>query len=173
MATNAVTRERSSRFITDLYDEQVHTFLVQYPIPLVIGLGLAGVAVFMISGFLGYRDHYEPAITQILFVKPWPLYLWFCALIVTLQVSILRHPTLRRQLTQTLAVTMFSIIFVAVFDIFQDVILDALQRFLSYILNTRILLENFGKSPWTYTIINFGIIGIYWLDTIRRWVRSA
>src|SRR5262249_15373352 len=173
MATNAVTQERPSRFITDLYDEKVHTFLVQYPIPLVIGLGLSGVAAFMITGFLGYQDHFEPDVTQFLFVKPWPLYLWFCALIVTLQVSILRHPRLRRQLTQTLSVTMFSIAFVAIFDLFGPEILEALQNFLRYLSNTRVVLDTFGKSAWTYSIINFGIIGIYWVDTIRRWARSA
>src|SRR5262249_27014805 len=135
--------------------------------------GLSGVAAFMITGFLGYQDHLEPDITHFFFVKPWPLYLWFCALIMTLQVSILRHPKLRRQLTQTLSVTMFSIVFVAVFDIFNREILTGFQNLPSQILNTRILLEDFGKSPWPYTIINFGIIGVYWLDTIRRWVRSA
>ncbi len=166
-------RVRAPHAYTDLYDEQRHAFRVQYPIPLVVALGLTGIAAFMITGFLGYKDPIESDITKALFGKPWPLYLWFCALILTLQVSILRHPSLRRQLVRTLSVTMFCIIFVGVFDIYHTEILNALQNFLSYLLNTRVLLQDFGQSPWTYTVINFGILAIYWFDTLRRWVRAS
>jgi hypothetical protein len=166
-------RVRAPHAYTDLYDEQRHAFRVQYPIPLVVALGLTGIAAFMITGFLGYKDPLEPSVTHALFGKPWPLYLWFCALILTLQISILRHPSLRTQLIRTLSVTMFCIIFVGVFDIYRPEILNALQNFLSYLTNTRVLLQDFGQSPWTYTVINFGILAIYWLDTLRRWVRAS
>jgi hypothetical protein len=164
---------RSRHAITDLYDEERRSFLVQYPIPLVVVLALTGVAAFMITGFLGYRDHLEPDITRTIFGKPWPLYLWFCALILTLQASILRHPSLRRQLVQTLSVTLFCIVFVGVVDYYNAEIVDALQRLLSYLTNTRVLLADLGTSPLTYSVINFLLIGIYWVDTIRRWIRRA
>ena len=47
--------------ITDLYDEKRGAFLVQYPIWLVLLLGLAGVAAFAITGFLGYPPTARPS----------------------------------------------------------------------------------------------------------------
>jgi hypothetical protein len=172
-SSNSRVRARPPQAYTDLYDEQRRAFLVQYPIPLVVALGLSGVVAFMVTGFLGYKDSLEDPLIQSLFGKPWLLYLWFCALVLTLQISILRHRSLRSQLTRTLVVTIVSIIFVGVFDIYNQEILTALQNLLSTLLNTQVLLQNFGKSPWTYSVINFGILTVYWLDTIRRWVRSA
>ncbi len=170
---NPRVRARTPHAYTDLYDEQRRAFLVQYPIPLVVALGLSGVVAFMVTGFLGYRDSLENEVIQSLFGKPWLLYLWFSALVLTLQISILRHRSLRPQLTRTLFVTVIAIIFVGVFDIYNQEILTALQNLLSEILNTQVLLQNFGKSPWTYSVINFGILIVYWLDTIRRWGLSA
>lgn len=164
---------RQRHAITDLYDEQQRRFLVQYPIPLVIGLGLTGLLAFIITGFFGYRDSLEPDVTGFLFGKPWPLYLWFCALIITLQVSILRHISLRRQLMMTLAVTTFCIIFVGIVDYYNREVLDFLQNLIQNILGQRILLQYLGKERWTYTALNFLIIAIYWADTLRRWVRRA
>ena len=79
---------RSRQAITDLYDEKRGAFLVQYPIWLVLTLGLVGIAAFAITGFTGY----EPGPP---FGEPWILYLWFCALVVTLQASIFRNRALR------------------------------------------------------------------------------
>ena len=102
MADNKTTSDRPARAITDLYDEQKREFLVQYPTVLIVTLGLAGVVAFMLVGFLGYRDRAEPDFTQTVFHQPWPLYLYFCALVMALQISIFRHPLLRRQLMQCL-----------------------------------------------------------------------
>jgi len=159
--------------ITDLYDEERRSFLVRYPVWLIVALALAGVVAFMAAGFLGYRDTAEPALTAKLFHQPWPIYLWFCALIMTLQISILRHPSLRRQMVATLIVTVFCIIFVGVTYYYNKAILDWLNSFLSYILGQHIILRLIGDWPWTYTFINFAIIAIFWADTLRRWVRRA
>src|SRR5579871_1509514 len=163
----------SQHAITDVYDEERRTFLVRYPVWLVVGLGLSGVIVFLLTGFLGFRDSMEPAITGKLFHEPWALYLWFCALILTLQISILRHPSLRRQLTETLIVTVFCIIFVGILYYFNVQISNFLSSILSAILGKHIILKLLGSSPLTYTIINFLIIAIFWVDTIRRWVRRS
>src|SRR5689334_20504227 len=93
---------RSRQAITDLYDERRGAFLVQYPIWLVLTLGLAGIAAFAITGFTGY----EPGPP---FGEPWILYLWFCALVITLQASIFRNRALRFQLILTLSVTILCI----------------------------------------------------------------
>jgi hypothetical protein len=156
--------------ITDVYDEENHTFLVRYPVWLVVGLGLSGVLVFMLTGFLGFRDHAEPVLSGRIFHEPWALYLWFSGLILVLQISILRHISLRRELTATLTVTIISVIFLGVLYYnpgWVTALLSLLQNLLSKIFGPHFLLS----LPLTYTVINFLIIGIFWLDTIRRWVR--
>src|SRR5215469_10503824 len=158
--------------ITDVYDEENHTFLVRYPVWLIVALGLSGVLVFMVTGFLGFRDHAELPLTGRIFHEPWALYLWFSGLILVLQISILRHISLRRELTATLAVTMFSVIFLGVLYFNPGLVtafLTLLQDLLSKIFGPHFLLS----LPLTYTVINFLIIGIFWLDTIRRWVRRV
>lgn len=155
---------------TDLYDEGRRAFLVQYPVGLIIGLGLAGVAVFMLTGFLGFRDPLEPDLTATIFKEPWALYLWFCALIIALQCSILRHPSLRPQLVATLAVTITCIILVGIIYYYNRDLTRFLQDFLQ---NLGLRIPQIGQSALTYTVLNFGIIAIFWLSTIRRWGRRA
>ncbi len=98
----------SSHAITDLYDRQRGAFLVRYPLWLVLGLGISGVIAFAMVGFLGY-----PGDLQI-FTKPWELYLWFCALMITLLVSIFRNRALRGQLIATLVIALLCVIIVYV-----------------------------------------------------------
>ncbi len=155
---------------TDLYDEIRHNFLIQYPPVLVIGLGIAGVVAFMLVGFLGYRDSLEGGFTKAVFHQPWPLYLWFCALIIALQASVLRHRTLRRQLVMALTATVISMIIVGIIYFYNYDIVHFLQQVLNLI---HIHLPQLGNNPWTYTIINFGVIIIFWLSTVRRWLRRA
>ena len=161
--------------ITDLYDMQRRTFLVQYPAWLIVALGLAGVAAFMVTGFLGYRDAPDIShrVTFALFKEPWALYLWFCALIMALQASVLRHPSLRRQLAATLTVTTICIILVGVIYYFNSDIANALARLAKHISGKPVFIQTIGQSPWTYFVINFGLLAIFWLDTVRRWIRRA
>jgi hypothetical protein len=158
---------------TDVYDERRRTFLIQYPIGVVIGLGLAGVLAFALTGFLGYNDENEPGFTQVVFSQAWPLFLWFCALIMALQISIFRHPSLRRQLTATLVVTLISMAIVGILYYYKGPFLQFLQNLLQQLLNIRLLLPQISGSKWLYAIINFGLILIFWVDTVRRWIRRA
>ncbi len=92
------------------------------------------------------------------------------ALILVSQISILRHPSLRPQLTATLIVTVFSVIFLGVLYYNPTWISDLtslLQNLFTRIFGVHLFLS----SSWTYTVINFLIIGIFWIDTIRRWIR--
>ena len=162
---------------TDLYDEVRHSFLLNYPPLLVIGLGIAGVVAFMLVGFLGYKDPLEPGYSALnpgfqypIFHQPWPLYLWFCALIIALQASVLRHRTLRRQMVMALTATIISMIIVGIIYFYNYDIGKFLQQVLNLI---HINLPQLGNNPWTYTIINFGVIIIFWLSTVRRWIRRA
>lgn len=172
--------ESQPHAITDLYDPERGSFLVQYPVWIVVALALAGIVTFVLVGFLGFRDqaaqlagsqYFEPAFSRIIFHQAWPLYLWFCALIMALQISILRHPSLRRQLVATLIVTVISIILVGVIYYYNVAITNFLQNLLQYIFGRHILIKLLGDSPWTYAFINLLIIVLFWVDTLRRWSR--
>jgi len=169
-----------SAAITDLYDEKRRTFLIQYPVWVVVALALTGVLAFMLTGFLGFHDksattagspYAELGFIHTLFLQPWALYLWLCALIYTLQISILRNPKLRRQLVETLLVTTFCVILVGISYYYNKEIQQFLQNVLTQFLNIRI--PQIGNNPLTYTLLNFLIIAIFWVDTIRRWIRRA
>lgn len=142
--------------ITDLYDAQTGFFLVRYPPALVIGLALSGLAAFAIAGFLGYESNS-------FFNRPWALYLWFSALVVTLLWSIYRNPALRGQLIVVLVVAGLAIILAAVIGNPTGAIRKLLQQYLPLL----------AKEQVTYTIVNFGLIALYWVDTLRRWTRRA
>jgi hypothetical protein len=152
---------RPRQAITDLYDEKNGAFLVQYPIWLVVVLGIVGLAAFAITGFTGY-DHGPPL------GEPWILYLWFCALVITLQASIFRNRALRVQLALTLIVTVICIALVGL-----DAFGRLLPEFLRNLLNLGETLRELSTNVWTYTILNFGILVIFWVDSIRRWSRRA
>jgi hypothetical protein len=152
---------RSRQAITDLYDEKRGAFLVQYPIWLVLTLGLVGIAAFAITGFTGYQP--GPP-----FGEPWILYLWFCALVVTLQASIFRNRALRFQLVMTLIVTFICIALVGL-NTFGTLLPEVIRR----LLNLQEALRALATNVWTYTILNFGIIIVFWVDSIRRWLRRA
>ena len=165
---------RTKYAITDVYDERRRTFLVQYPIWVVVLLGLAGVGAFALVGFLGYQDGYKndsPVVFEI-FKQAWPLFLWFCALIMALEISILRNPKLRGQLVAALVTTLISMIIVGIIYFYRVNFLQLLQDLLRN-FNIRVLLENIKGGKYLYAFINFAVIIVFWIDTIRRWIRSA
>jgi hypothetical protein len=165
---------RTRYAITDVYDERRRTFLVQYPIWVVVLLGLAGVLAFALVGFLGYQDGFKndpPAVFEV-FKQGWPLFLWFCALIMALEISILRNPKLRGQLVATLIVTLISMVIVGIIYFYRVNFLQLLQDILQSI-NIRVLLENIRGGKFLYAFINFAMIIVFWADTIRRWIRSG
>jgi hypothetical protein len=162
MPDSAVTSaERPKRAITDLYDEERRTFLIQYPLWVILGLSLSGVAVIALTGYLGYTKS-EPL------SQPWLLFLWFCAVLITLQISIFRDTSLRARLIATLIMSLLAIVFIGI-TYFNQSLPEILRR----LLQQGVILRTLAKSSWTYTFVNFLLIGIFWLDTIRRWVRRA
>jgi hypothetical protein len=167
----AVDTKRSVHAITDLYNEERRTVLVRYPPGLLVALGLAGVLAFALTGFFGYKG--DPPLLLKAFSQAWALFLWFCALIIVLQVSIFRHPTLRRQRNATLIATGVSMVLVAIFYVYRDAFIPKIEDFIYRVLHQHILLSLLGHSPWTYLILNFGIIAIYVADTAVRWNRRS
>ena len=166
MISGVFAKPGVGRAITDVYDPQDRRVLVRFPHLLVIILSLSGVLAFGLMGYLGYLE--DQSAVGSFFHKPWPLFLWFSALVFTLEIAVLRHPRLRRQLIEALVVTIISMLFVGVAAVFPSQVFD----FLSRLLNIRIAIPEIGNSPWTYAILNFGIILVFWADTVRRWLRS-
>lgn len=151
---------------TDVYDPKTRRILVSFPHGLLLTLGITGALAFALMGYLGYRE--DTSLLGQAFHKAWPLFLWFSALVFTLEVAVLRHPRLRRQLSEALVVTIICMIFVG----FSALDPGLLRYILTNLLNIRIAIPQIGQSPWTYAILNFGVLLIFWLDTVRRWVRS-
>lgn len=166
---------RARQATTDVFDPVRRTFLVKYPIGLVVGLALSGVAAFLLVGFFGYKppDPAEPHLTYELFKAPWPLFLWFCALIMTLQVSILRNRALRGRMVAALAATLISMLIVGAAYFYGQELRNLLDYILRQVLHIAQSIPEFGNNPYTYSIINFGLIAVFWFDTIRRWIRGA
>jgi hypothetical protein len=157
---------------TDLYDETRGAFLIQYPYWFVILMALAGVVAFALAGFLGYLSahstlkHPMPAIpADGPFLQPWALFLWFCALMLTLLASIFRDKSLRSRLIAIMVVACLSIVIVGTLY-FSQILPDFLKQLLKDI-NLAALATDAG----TYAFFNFLIIVIFWVDTIRRWIR--
>jgi hypothetical protein len=166
MISGIFAKPGAGRAITDVYDSQDRRVLVRFPTLLVTILALSGAIAFGLVGYLGYNS--DSSIIKSLFEKAWPLFLWFSALVFTLEIAVLRHPRLRRLLIEALVVTLISMIFVGVAAVFPD----AVTQFLSRLLNIQIYIPDIGRSPWTYAILNFGIILVFWADTVRRWLRA-
>jgi len=158
--------------ITDLYDEKRGAFLVQYPIWLVLLLGLAGVAAFAITGFLGYPLPPNSPVTleYRLFADPYILVGWFYLLLLILEWSIFRHPSLAWRRVVILTVFVICMGIVAWIYLSGS---DVVQRILEGRFFNGGFLRRLFSDPITLTIINLAILGIFWLDTVRRWVRRA
>jgi hypothetical protein len=172
----------ASPAITDLYDTEHGTLLIHMSRSFVIAACLTGMAAFLVTGFLGFRDleamrqsspYFEPDWSRSFFHQPWPLYLWFCALIVTLEASILRHPALRRQLAAMLVVTIIGIGLVGFIYFYNVENNNLLQNLLNALLGQRFLLRVLGAQAWTFTLLNFAVIGGFWLSMLYRWRRRA
>jgi hypothetical protein len=166
MMSGVFAKPGARREDTDLYDAQDRRVLVRFPTLLVITLTVTGVIAFGLIGYLGYNS--DSTIIQDLFSRAWPVFLWFSALVLTLEVAVLRHPSRRRYLVEALLVTLISMLFAAAVAIFPDVIKRILQSI--NLSDLALYISNIGAQPLTYLVVNFGVILIFWADTLRRWL---
>jgi hypothetical protein len=164
--------------ISDVFCTRQNWFLVNYPPSLIVALSGAGLLAFILVGYLGYNGRMDcngaPTCLQlVLFGKPWPLYVWFTALVVTLQVSILRHRQLRPELTMTLLTTLISAAVMYWLYFYGDLsqLLNTLWQDIRT-LNFTFLRVVFSQQ-WFYTIVNFGLIVLFLADSAYRWSRRA
>lgn len=151
----------TTQAITDMYDTKRHTALVRYPLPVLIALSLTGAGALLVTGFLGYSD--DPAAVKPFFQAAWPLFLWLCGVLLLLQVSILRHPSLRRG---ALAVGVVTLGMFALVGAWEYAALQPVQ------VVTRVLtpLAASDSGVPIYVIINVGVLALFGADAIRRWL---
>ncbi|HEY7834670.1 MAG TPA: hypothetical protein VIG30_13930 [Ktedonobacterales bacterium] len=177
METTLDKRCGEQHAITDIYCAKRQRSLVVFPGALIGLLVVGGVAAFLLTGFVGYANCvyaiapgssvcWHDAWSDFLYLKePWPIYLWASAVMLTVQVAILRDPSLRRRLVLALVATLLSIAIVGIVYLFGSELLDWLKQ------NYRQTLTEVVTSPTTYAIINFGIIALYALGSAFRWIR--
>jgi hypothetical protein len=160
--------------LTDIYDDNRGILLVRYPAALIVGLGVAGIIAFAMTGFLGYPLPKDSPITLEwrLFHQPWALFLWLCALLLTFQATVFRNPALRRRLVSMLTTTVLSMIVIGIAYYQREWLVEQLNNLLHW-LNLPDFRDLSLSNPWTYTLINILILGVFWIDTLRRWGRRA
>lgn len=157
--------------ITDVYDEERRTFLVHFPIAFIVALGLSGVVVLGLSGFLGKPASDSPL--DMIFRQPWILYLWLCMLVLTLEAAVLRDTSVTRYRLATMAVTIIAMIIVLITFFYGIPFGDLINSLLEQLFHLRVAVEQLVSSPWFYAVLNFGVLGVYALDSGRRWSRRA
>lgn len=157
--------------ITDVYDEERRTFLVHFPLWYIIALGLSGVIVLGLTGFLG-RPQSNYAYDAI-FHQPWVLYLWLCLLVLTLEVAVLRDASVRLYRLAVVAITLIAMIIVLITFFYGIPFGELLNSLLEQLFHLRVAVEQLVSSPWFYALLNFGVLGVYALDSGRRWLRRA
>lgn len=157
--------------ITDVYDDERHTFLVHFPLWFIVALGLSGVVVLGLTGFLGIPE--SARLSDLIFRQPWILYLWLCALVLTLEVAVLRDASVRLFRFAVVAVTLIAIIVVLITFFYGIPFGELLNSLLDQLFHLQVVVENMVSSPWFYTVLNFGVLSVYALDSGQRWLRRA
>lgn len=106
-----MTSGSDMRAVTDLVDERIQRPLVSYPAWLLLILVVSGVVAFTCVAYLGYPDN--PPQLEAMFHDPWPILVWLYLLYLVIQISVLRHPNLRRYLVHSLLVSLISMTLVS------------------------------------------------------------
>lgn len=171
MANESRDASRARRAITDVYDEEHRTFLVHFPLWFIVALGISGVMVLGVTGFLGKPQ--SNTLYDAIFGQSWLLYLWLCVLVLTLEVAVLRDLTVRRYRIAAVAITLIAMIIVLITFFYGIPFGELLNSLLDQLFHLRVAVEQLVSSPWFYALLNFGVLGVYALDSGRRWLRRA
>ncbi len=175
LAGRITQRRKPVRYaITDLYDQERRTFLIQYPVWLIVAIALTGIIVFALTGFLGYPN----TASAVLFGNPIVLLPWLYALQIMLLISIFRDSSLRWRRFVIVGMTLLVIVLLAAAALNSDELQSVIQQYLQHRQQpvqqpANGPLSRLAGNALTYTVINFVILGVFWLDTARRWLRRA
>lgn len=130
-------------------------------------LTIAGISAFAVLGFLGYPT--DSAVLYTVFHPAWLLFLWFCSLVIIVQLSIFRHEALSLRKWQTLAVTVACIAVVAAAYASPIALSDLLNRIAALLDAVGLSVER-GRLLWN--LVNFGVIILYVVDRLLLWIRG-
>lgn len=134
--------DAESRYaVTDVYDPISRKLLIQYPVWLIVTLSVFGAVAFALVGFFDYTK--DPPLYSAAAHDGWPLFLWFCLLLLLLEVTILRDPKRRPQLLAVLTMSLLAILVVTI---------------LFY--NPRLLLGPFADSYQTILLVALALVNL-------------
>jgi hypothetical protein len=165
--------------ITDVYCEKRHRSLVKFPVALIGLLIGVGVAAFLLTGFVGYftctvviaqnqclgspgNPDFWYSLPYVHLKEPWPLYLWASAVMIAIQVAILRHKDLRGYLIKALIAMFASILVVGLVYLFG-------ADFVKWLQETYPKLLGIVRVPLTYAVLNLAIIVLFFAGSVIRW----
>jgi hypothetical protein len=149
------------------------------PIP---ALAASGLIVFAITGFLGYCPGNAntcsanldfssiPTFIDSIFLRPWLLFLWLCALVYTLQTAMLAEEK-RAWRYSMYVTTTICIVLVGVFDFYGREIISAVEDLLRQLLGQPGLFFRLISDPWLYSLVNFGLILLLGIGVLSRALR--
>jgi hypothetical protein len=135
---------------------------------------MIGLIAFGVVGYFGYdpSTRIDTNLVEWVFLKPWPLYLWFGWLIVILQLSVLRHSSLARQRRSAFLATGISLIVVGLVYLFHRAIQNCIEHPDTPTCPLPIPhLGGFFHDPRTYVIANGVIIVLLLVLVFLRWLR--
>ncbi len=127
---------------------------------LVIG---GGIAVFAVTGYLGYSD--QPKVVLSVFRPPALMYLWLCFILLLIMA---RHPLLRGRALVPVAAFLFAVFLVALYYLDQDVlsghpITTALTNFMPNVW------RNVTDGRFLANLLNFGVLLWYGVAVGASW----
>lgn len=157
-------------------------FLRQHPF-YDLFMALAGLAAFVLVGFFGYPGDHDP------FGQPWPLYVWFCVLALTLECLIFSHTIaqavadaaakarsvrqqkektrLRAWFVATLVMSVVAMSFVGAVYFYHPELINALTRWFPTFPAALL------HAPLLFTVFNFLLFALLLADVARRWIRCV
>jgi len=167
------------RAITDVFDPRRGAILVRYSTKVKVRLTLSGLLAFAITGFLGYRGQTYGqdvwsvglSILDFIFGEPWVMFVWLCALILTLETSVLRHPSLERQRQVLVMGTVVSMILGSGLYLLYKLGLRPNPCNPSCPVQLPDLTGLLG-NPWTYILANSALLLALAITAALHWRRS-
>jgi hypothetical protein len=140
---------------------------------LVTGLVVLGIAAFVWTGFVA-----DPDSPSIILREPWALFFWICALILAVQVILLRDPALpaprfmrNRPLAATLLVTSIFIVVVTLYRLLGLIDPTLLARAFASLLNA-LRLSILDSKRAAFSLIDVAFMVVFWLDALLRRLRG-
>jgi hypothetical protein len=140
---------------------------------LVTGLVVFGIGAFVWTGFVA-----DPESPSVVLREPWALFFWICALILAVQVILLRDPALptprfirNRPLAAALLVTSIFVIVVTLYRLLGLLDPTLLGRAFARLLSA-LRLSILDSKRAAFSLIEVTLMVVFWLDALARRLRG-